>query len=117
MAKLTGRARRKQRIRRKISGVAERPRLSVFKSDKHISCQVIDDLKQHTLAAASSLDKQFKGQKEMAKITGAAKVGTAIAERALAKGIKTVVFDRNGFAYHGRIKAFADAARQKGLIF
>lgn len=117
MAKLTGRMRRKQRIRRKISGVAERPRLSVFKSDKHISCQVIDDSKQHTLAAASSLDKQFKGQKDMAKLAGAAKVGAVIAERALAKGIKTVVFDRNGFAYHGRVKAFADAARQKGLVF
>ncbi len=117
MAKLAGRARRKQRIRRKISGVAERPRLSVFKSDKHISCQVIDDTKQHTLVSASSLEKQFKGQKEMAKIAGAAKVGAVIAEKALAKGIKTVVFDRNGFAYHGRIKAFADAARQKGLIF
>ncbi len=117
MAKLEGRARRKQRIRRKISGIAERPRLSVFKSDKHISCQVIDDTKQHTLVSASSLEKQFKGQKEMAKIAGAVKVGGAIAEKALAKGIKTVVFDRNGFAYHGRIKAFADAARQKGLIF
>ena len=117
MAKLEGRMRRKQRIRKKISGVTERPRLSVFKSDKHISCQVIDDLKQSTLVAASSLEKQFKGQKEMAKMAGASKVGTVIAERALAKGIKTVVFDRNGFAYHGRIKAFADAARQKGLIF
>jgi large subunit ribosomal protein L18 len=109
--------RRKQRIRKKISGSGERPRLSVFKSDKHISCQLIDDLKQHTLVSASSLEKQFKGQKDIARAAGAARVGTVIAERALAKGIKTVVFDRNGFAYHGRIKAFAEAARQKGLVF
>jgi large subunit ribosomal protein L18 len=111
------RAFRKARIRGKISGSAERPRMSVFKSDKHIQGQIIDDHVHATLIAASSLDKQFKGDKALAKIDGAKKVGALLAERAIAKGIKKVVFDRNGFAYHGRIKAFAEAAREKGLVF
>lgn len=72
---------------------------------------------QNTLVSASSLDKQFKNEKDMAKIAGAKKVGALLAERAIAKGIKQVVFDRNGYAYHGRVKAFADAAREKGLSF
>lgn len=116
-SKTEGRAVRKKRIRRKIAGSAERPRLSVFKSDKHISGQMIDDLKMCTIVSASSLDKQFGKEKGLAKIEGAKKVGVLIAERAIAKGIKEVVFDRNGFAYHGRVKAFADAAREKGLKF
>ena len=115
--KLEGRMRRKRRIRKKIYGTTARPRLSVFKSDHHISGQIIDDVKGITLISASSLEKTFKGNKDRAKIAGAAKVGEAVAERASAKGIKNVVFDRNGFAYHGRVKAFADAARAKGLIF
>ncbi len=115
--KLEQRQRRKLRIRKKIEGSTERPRLSIFKSDRHISAQIIDDIKRSTLIAASSLDKNFKGDKSMAKIEGAKKVGSLLAERAIAAGIKTVVFDRNGFAYHGRVKAFADAAREKGLVF
>lgn len=115
--KTEGRALRKRRIRKKISGAANRPRLSVFKSDRHIYGQVIDDVARTTLVSVSSTEKQFKEVKDIAKSAGAAMVGTLLAERALAKGIKTVVFDRNGFAYHGRIKSFADAARQKGLVF
>lgn len=115
--KSEGRIRRKRRIRKKVVGTTTRPRLSVFKSDRHISGQIIDDLTHSTLISASSLEKQFKGDKEIAKIKGAAKVGTLLAEKAVAKGIKEVVFDRNGYAYHGRVKAFADAARGKGLVF
>lgn len=115
--KTEGRALRKRRIRKKVSGSGSRPRLSVFKSDRHIYGQVIDDVARATLVSASSTEKQFKGVKEMAKLAGAAKVGALLAEKAAAKGIKTVIFDRNGFAYHGRIKSFAEAARQKGLVF
>lgn len=115
--KLQGRLRRKKRIRKYLSGTTERPRLSVFKSDRHIAGQIINDESSATLVSASSLEKAFKSDKEKAKISGAKKIGALIAERALAKGIKTVVFDRNGFAYHGRVKAFADAAREKGLTF
>lgn len=117
MAKLQGRDRRKKRIRKKVSGSVARPRLSVFKSDKHISGQIINDQDSVTLVSASSQEKQFKGDKAVATIAGAKKVGALLAEKAVAKGIKEVVFDRNGFAYHGRIKAFADAAREKGLVF
>lgn len=115
--KSEGRAYRKLRIRKKVSGTGTRPRLSVFKSDKHISGQIIDDLKQVTLVSVSSLEKEFRVSKDVAKLKGATNVGAAIAERAQALGIKEVVFDRNGFAYHGRVKAFADAARGKGLVF
>lgn len=115
--KLEGRIRRKRRIRKNISGTTETPRLSVFKSDKHISGQIIDDCASKTIVSASSHEKTFKGTKGIAKIDGAKKIGHLIAERALSKGVKKVVFDRNGFAYHGRIKAFADAAREKGLVF
>ena len=115
--KTDGRLRRKKRIRRDLSGTVERPRLSVFKSDKHITGQIINDQADTTLLGVSSQDKQFKGEKGMSKMDGAKKVGALIAERALSKGIKQVVFDRNGYAYHGRVKAFADAAREKGLVF
>lgn len=115
--KTEGRSLRKRRIRKKITGSIERPRLSIFKSDKHISAQIINDLEKSTLISASSLDKSLKGTKGLAKVDGAKKVGMLLAERALAKGIKEVVFDRNGYAYHGRVKAFADAAREKGLKF
>jgi large subunit ribosomal protein L18 len=115
--KLEGRIRRKRRIRKSLSGTAETPRLSVFKSDRHILGQVIDDVARKTIVSASSHEKALKKTKGIAKVEGAKKVGALIAERALSKGIKKVVFDRNGFAYHGRIKAFADAAREKGLAF
>ncbi|MBI2342652.1 MAG: 50S ribosomal protein L18 [Deltaproteobacteria bacterium] len=115
--KIEGRMRRKRRIRKKIFGTAERPRLCVFKSDKHFLGQLVNDLSGNTLLFVSSRDKQFKGQKDMAKVSGAVKVGALLAERALSGGIKTVVFDRGGFAFHGRVKAFADAAREKGLVF
>ncbi|TNE64813.1 MAG: 50S ribosomal protein L18 [Bacteroidetes bacterium] len=102
------------RIRKKISGTAEQPRLSVFRSNKAIYCQLIDDLNGHTLAAASSMENGVaKGTKtEMAKV-----VGQRIAEKAKAAGIEDVVFDRGGYLYHGRVKALADGAREGGLKF
>lgn len=116
--KREARLRRKKRIRKKIFGTPERPRLSVYRSLNHIYAQIIDDTRGHTLVAASTLDKELrelpghKGNKEFAK-----KVGELIAERALKAGITKVVFDRAGYKYHGCIKALADAARQKGLQF
>lgn len=112
-----GRFIRRRRIRKKVSGTADRPRLSIFKSGLHFYAQIIDDVKGATLASASSRDKEFKGAKDTAKIAGAGKVGALLAVRAGEKGVKTVVFDRGGFKYHGRVKAFADAAREKGLVF
>ena len=110
---------RKKRVRRRITGTPDRPRLSVFRSAKHIYAQVIDDTSACTLVEASSISKQIKpqlqgkgGNKE-----GAALIGEFVAKKALEKGIKRVVFDRNGFLYHGRIKALAEAARQNGLEF
>lgn len=113
--KAVARARRKVSIRKKISGTAERPRLSVFRSTGHIYAQLVDDDSGATLAAASTQNvvvEGYKGNKVAAKA-----VGTAIAERAKAAGIEVVVFDRNGFKYHGRVKALADAAREGGLSF
>jgi len=113
------RLKRKSRVRKNVKGTPEKPRLSIFKSAKHIYAQIIDDSQALTLIDASSLSKDIQeqiqgkgGNKE-----GAVLVGQAIAERALKKGIKTVVFDRNGFLYHGRLKALADSAREKGLQF
>ena len=105
----------KFRIRHKISGTAEMPRLSVFRSNKEIYAQVIDDVKRVTLSAACSLEKSV--EKSGTKSEVAAKVGKLIAERALAAGINSVVFDRNGYLYHGRVKSLADAAREGGLKF
>src|ERR1700690_3534868 len=103
------------RIRRKLSGTAERPRLAVFRSTAHIYAQVIDDAAATTLVAASSVDK---GAKTKGGNVGAAKaIGKLVAQRAQEKGIKRVVFDRGGYQYHGRIKALADAAREAGLEF
>jgi large subunit ribosomal protein L18 len=104
-----------KRIRRKLSGSAERPRLAVFRSINHIYAQVIDDLAGRTLAAASSNEKDtgITG----GNIAGAKEVGRLVAERAKAKGITRVVFDRGGYLYHGRVKALADAAREGGLEF
>jgi len=113
------RARRKQGIRKELLGVPERPRLSVFRSLNHVYAQVIDDLTGKTLASASTMDKGFKssGAGKGAKKDEATAVGKLLAQRAKEKGVSKVVFDRNGFLYHGRVKALADAAREAGLEF
>ena len=113
---IVGRERRKLRIRRKISGTAERPRLTVFRSLKHIYAQVIDDVTGQTLAAASDIEDGLRTEKSVKSDT-AKKVGALVAERAKEKGVAAVVFDRGGFQYHGRVKALADAAREAGLVF
>lgn len=118
MAKLEGRERRKARIRKKISGSQERPRLTVFRSARHIYAQVVDDSGGGTLAAASTLSPDLKGTLEEDDKTGAAKkVGALIAKMCLERKVGKVVFDRNGFLYHGRVKALAEAAREAGLDF
>jgi large subunit ribosomal protein L18 len=111
--------RRKARIRRTVKAAAgNRPRLSVFRSSKHIYAQVIDDKVGATVAAASSMEKDLRGSLKTGADIGAAKaVGKLVAERAAAKGVKDVVFDRGGYLYHGRVKALADAAREGGLSF
>jgi large subunit ribosomal protein L18 len=116
--KIVGRERRKLRIRNKVNGTTERPRLTVFRSAKHIYAQVIDDTSGATLAHASTLSKDIKGTLEEDNKVGAAKkVGKLIAELCKSKEIKKVVFDRNGYAYHGRVSALAQAAREAGLDF
>src|SRR5512140_691334 len=115
---IVGRERRKLRIRRKISGTPEKPRLTVFRSAKHIYAQVVDDDGGKTLAHASTLSRDVRtGIEEANKVDAAKKVGESIAKALLAKGIDKVVFDRNGYLYHGRIRALADAAREAGLKF
>ncbi|HTQ07563.1 MAG TPA: 50S ribosomal protein L18 [Polyangiaceae bacterium] len=115
---LAGRERRKLRIRRKISGKAERPRLSIFRSGRHVYAQVVNDADGKTLAAASTLSRDLKGSLENDNKTDAAKkVGALIAKICLERKIDKVVFDRNGYLYHGRVKALADAAREAGLQF
>jgi large subunit ribosomal protein L18 len=111
--------RRTARVRRAVKrAAAGRPRLSVFRSSKHIYAQVIDDVKGLTLAAASSMEKDMRGKLKTGADSEAAKaVGKLVAERALEKGVKEVVFDRGGYLYHGRVKALADAAREGGLTF
>ena len=115
---LRQRTRRRQRVRKPLTGTAERPRLSVFRTDKHIYAQVIDDASGPTLAAASSVDRQlrdsigFGGNKQAAEV-----IGKALAERAKAAGVAKVCFDRGSFKYHGRVAALADAARAAGLEF
>jgi len=116
--KLTGRQKRRFRIRTKISGTADRPRLSVFRSAGHIYAQVVDDARGHTLAAASTRSRDLQGTlAKDSKTDAAKKVGALIAKICLERKIAKVVFDRNGYLYHGRIKALADAARQAGLEF
>ncbi len=125
--KKEARLKRKKRIRKTLSGTSERPRLSVFRSAKHIYAQVIDDTRGHTLVAASTMEKCVKEHPALisdstpdsnkGKVAAAIFVGKLVAERAAEKGIKTVVFDRNGFLYHGRIKAVSDGAREAGLNF
>ena len=115
---IVGRERRKLRIRKKVNGTAERPRLSVFRSARHIYAQVIDDATGITLAHASTLSKDLKGSlEEDNKSDAARKVGSLIAKICKSKGIDRVVFDRNGYLYHGRISALAQAARDAGLEF
>ncbi|MGD2146468.1 MAG: 50S ribosomal protein L18, partial [Anaerolineae bacterium] len=112
------RHRRHRRIRRKVSGSRERPRLNVFRSLEHIYAQVIDDVEGHTLVAASTIDAEVRPQIDaLSKTEQARVVGEAVAERALEQGIDKVVFDRGGYKYHGRVKALAEAARDKGLEF
>jgi large subunit ribosomal protein L18 len=116
--RIVGRERRKLRIRRKISGTPARPRLTVFRSAKHIYAQVVDDVAGNTVAHASTLSKEVRAAvAEANKSDAAKKVGAAIAKLILAKGIDKVVFDRNGYLYHGRVRALADAAREAGLKF
>jgi|ERR1700746_2443734 large subunit ribosomal protein L18 len=104
-----------KRIRSRVAGTQERPRLAVFRSLNHIYAQVIDDQQGHTLVAAASTEKDLKGKG--GNVEGAKAIGKAVAERAKEKGIKRVVFDRGGYLYHGRVKALADAAREAGLEF
>lgn len=112
------RLRRHTRVRKKISGTAERPRLNVFRSEKHIYAQLIDDVKGVTLASASTIDKELRDQIENGgNIEAARKVGELIAKRGKEAGITSVVFDRGGYLYHGRVQALAEAAREAGLEF
>ncbi len=115
-SKVERRLKIKKGIRAKIKGTAEKPRMSVFRSNKQISVQLVDDLSGKTLVAATSLQKDVAAQK-VTKTEQAAKVGALIAEKAKAAGIETVVFDRNGFLYHGRVKQLAESAREAGLKF
>ena len=109
------RVKRHKRIRGKISGTADRPRLSVFRSENHIYAQIIDDVAGNTLVSASSVEKGFEGSGS--NKDGAKAVGKTVAERALAKGIEQVVFDRGGYIYHGRVQSLAEGAREGGLKF
>jgi large subunit ribosomal protein L18 len=120
MAKLTTRASRTrlhERIRRKVKGTAERPRLAVNFSGQHIRAQVIDDVSGKTIASAFTTEKSLADSKLRPNVKGAEEIGKLVAERAKAKNVTQVVFDRGGFSYHGKIKALADAARQTGLQF
>ena len=109
------RTRRHARVRTKVSGTAERPRLCVFRSNSNIYAQVIDDVAGNTIVSASTLDKEVKTKKS--NVEAAKEVGAAIAKKAIEKGAETVVFDRSGYQYHGIIKEFAEAAREAGLKF
>lgn len=112
------RLKRKRRVGKNLHGTSERPRLSVFRSDKHIYAQVIDDVDGRTLVSSSTMSAAFKAvEVESGKVAAAKKVGELVATQALEQGIKKVVFDRNGFIYHGRVKALADGARKGGLDF
>lgn len=110
------RVKRHLRVRKKIEGTTERPRLNIFRSEKHMYAQVIDDVKGATIAAASTLDKELK-MENGGNVEAARQVGALIAKRAKEKGIDKVVFDRGGYLYHGRVQALADAAREAGLEF
>ena len=115
--KVVGRTRRKMHIRKSVSGTEARPRLCVFRSGKHIYAQVIDDDAGHTLVSASTLCEELKDASGKSNKDGARAVGKLLGERALAANVTSVVFDRNGYKYHGRVAALADAAREAGLQF
>lgn len=109
---------RRRRVRKKVRGVSERPRLNVFRSAKHIYAQLIDDASGRTIVSASTMGEDFKTEQTWGgNVTAARIIGKLVAEKALAQGITDVVFDRNGFLYHGRVKALAEAAREAGLKF
>jgi len=114
---LDPRQRRHRRVRKKVRGTAERPRLAVYRSNHHIYAQLIDDVAGRTIAAASTIDESVKAGGGTGNIEAAKRVGTLVAERARAAGATKVVFDRGGFLYHGRVAALADAAREAGLEF
>ncbi|CEG24406.1 50S ribosomal protein L18 [Planococcus massiliensis] len=114
--KNASRKKRHARVRSKITGTAERPRLNVFRSNKYIYAQLIDDTKGVTLVSASSMEKDFTGE-STGNVEAAAKIGETIAKRATEQGLNSIVFDRGGYLYHGRIKALAEAARENGLQF
>lgn len=117
-SKNDARLKRQIRVRKKIKGTTERPRLNVFRSSRHIHAQIIDDVNGITLVSASSISPDVKSDLAYSgNVDAAKKVGAAIARKAIEKNITTVVFDRNGFLYHGRIKALAESARESGLIF
>jgi large subunit ribosomal protein L18 len=115
--KQEARLRRHHRVRKKVMGTAERPRLAVFRSNKHISAQVIDDVAGRTLVSASTVEPALRGAGGTGNKSAAALVGRLVAERARAAGVTAVVFDRGGFRYHGRVAAVAEAAREAGLEF
>ncbi len=116
--RLVSRLKRKKRIRKSITGSQERPRLSVFRSSKHIYAQIVDDTQGRTLVSASSLDGEYKDSPAEGKKRDVAKaIGLLVGKRAIDKGITKVVLDRNGFLYHGRVKALSDGAREAGLDF
>ena len=122
MAKMNPRAlarqKRKRRIRKVVTGTPERPRLTIFRSGKHIYAQLVDDVNGRTVASAATVQAALREDgKHLCNLEGAKKVGTAVANAAIDAGVKSVVFDRNGYLYHGRIKALADAAREAGLVF
>ena len=109
------RLKRKVHIRKRVSGTAERPRMTVFKSNRSLSIQIIDDNKGHTLVSVSTLEKDLR--KIKSNVTGAGQLGEIMGKRLLEKNIKTVVFDRNGYLYHGLVKAMADGTRKAGILF
>jgi large subunit ribosomal protein L18 len=115
--RLESRRRRHYRVRKKITGTAARPRLAVFRSNRHLVLQVIDDTSGHTLVAAGTVEPDLRAAGSTGSVAAAARVGALVAERAKAAGVTQVVFDRGGFLFHGRVKAAADAAREGGLNF
>lgn len=108
---------RHRRIRKKVTGTAHRPRLAVFRSNKHLYAQIIDDVSGRTLASASTVDPGLRSDSPANSVELAARVGNLVAERAAEQGVGSVVFDRGGFRFHGKVKALADGAREKGLQF
>ena len=112
-----GRLRRHRRVRKKITGTAERPRLAVYRSNKHLTVQVINDLDGRTIASASTVEAEQRKQGSGATVDAAKRIGALVAQRAKAAGVSNVVFDRGGYLYHGRVKALAEGAREGGLQF